>query len=580
MAPNIHRTMQTLLASLSGHPMAMLRGIAELRALALATNHRDEAAAQLAAALVEPEATAAALAACSDAARAAWAALVAAGGRLKTPVFTRQHGIIRPVGPGRMEREATWRQPASPAEELWYRGLIFRGFADLGDGPAEYIYIPNELLPATLPAAATVAVGLAPREAPVRQKYAYNTLAVDICSLLAILRERPLRVARSGQPRPADLLPLRETALLRDPVRFDLALALARQQGWLAVDRDRLVVNTQQTTAWLRSTPWEQMRTLYEAWRDSTDVGSAQHYGWNDLRRIPSLQAEGAWRNDPLLARRAILTALNQLETGPWYAINEFVAWIKQTAPDFQRPDGSYTGWYLREVATGRYLSGFESWDEVEGRLIRFILTGPLFWLAALALGEGADGQIQTFRLTPLGAAWLGRPLPEHLPRPAHLSVDEQFIVTAPLLLPLFDRFRLLRFTEPIAEPYEPGRPTRHRITRGGLARARAAGVRGRAIIEFLRRASGDRLPPRVATALARWEEHGGAVTITRGAVLRVEDASILAALRADPTLAPLLGDLLSAQAVLVRERDLPQLLKALDELGYTVRTVSSPDPT
>jgi len=553
--------------------MAMLRGIAELRALALSTNHRDDAATQLAAALAEPEATAAALVTCSEAARAAWAALAAAGGRMKTPAFTRQHGVIRPVGPGRLEREAIWRQPQSPAEELWYRGLIFRGFADLGDGPAEYIYIPAELLPATVPAVPTVADNLAPQPEPARKKHAYNTLAVDICGLLAAVRELSPRIERSGQPRPADLLPLRAGMLLPDPVRFDLAISLARSRGWLAVDRGRLVVNTQETTAWLRLTLWEQMKALYEAWRDSTDAGPAQPYGWNDLRHIPALQAEGAWRNDPVTARRAILAALSRLEPANWYGIGDFVAWIKETDPDFQRPDGSYTGWYLRDVATGRYLSGFESWDEVEGRLIRFILTGPLFWLGALTLGEDAEGQLQTFRLTSFGAAWLGRPLPEHLPRPMRLSIDEHFIITAPLLLPLFDRFRLLRFTEPIAAPYELGQPTRHRITRGGLARSREAGVRGQAIIEFLRRASGDRLPPRVAAALARWEEHSGAVTITRGAVLRVEDAGILAALRADPAVAPLLGELLSTQAALVRENDLPQLLKALAELGYTVHT-------
>jgi hypothetical protein len=60
-------------------------------------------------------------------------------------------------------------------------------------------------------------------------------------------------------------------------------------------------------------------------------------------------------------------------------------------------------------------------------------------------------------------------------------------------------------------------------------------------------------------------------VRITRGAVLRVEDASTLAALRADPAIAPLLGELISAQAVVVSQAKLPQLLKALTATGYTV---------
>ncbi len=567
--------MRTLLTSLAEHPMAMLRGIAELNDVTLTTNARDDAAAQLAVALAEPGATDAALARCSEAGRAAWTALRAAGGRMKTPIFTRGHGALRPVGPARLEREAVWLQPENGAEELWYRGLIFRGFADLGDGPAEYIYIPFDLLPAA-DAAPTEAspAALSPATEPERRLRAFNSLAVDLCALLAAIREAPARVDAAGRVRPADLARLREGLLIPDPIRIELSLALARSRGWLAVDRDRLALNSQAATGWLRATPWEQMTALFEAWRESADTGAGSASGWNDLRRIPALQAEGTWRNDPLVARRAILDMLRQLKPGSWHSVDDLIGWIKASNPDFQRPDGSYTGWYLKDVETERYLSGFETWDAVEGRLIRFVVTGPLFWLGAVALGaaEAAEGQPQSFRLTQLGAAWLGGRPPAELPRPARLAVDDQFAISAPLLVPLLDRFRLLRFTEPAVEPVELGQPTRHRITRGGLARARAAGVRAEAIVEFLQRASGGHVPPRVAAALARWDQHGGAVRITRGAVLRVEDASILAALRADAAVAPLLGDLLSAQAALVSEADLPKLLKALDELGYTAK--------
>jgi hypothetical protein len=567
--------MRTLLTSLAEHPMAMLRGIAELNGVTLHTNAREEAAAQLAAALAEPGAPDTALATCSEAGRAAWAALRAAGGRMKTPIFTRGHGALRPVGPARLEREAVWSQPQNGAEELWYRGLIFRGFADLGDGPAEYIYIPFDLLPAADAAPTEVsATALSPATEPERRLRAFNSLAVDLCALLAAIREAPIRVDAAGRVRPADLARLREGLLIPDPIRIELALALARARGWLAVDRDRLALNSQAATGWLRATPWEQMTALFDAWRESTDAGVGSAFGWNDLRRIPALQAEGTWRNDPLAARRAILEMLRQLRPGSWHSVDDLIGWIKASNPDFQRPDGSYTGWYLKDVETERYLSGFESWDAVEGRLIRFVVTGPLFWLGAVALGEGetAEGQPPSFRLTQLGAAWVGGRPPAELPRPARLAVDDQFAISAPLLVPLLDRFRLLRFTEPAAESGELGQPTRHRITRGGLARARAAGVRAEAIVEFLQRASGGHVPPRVAAALARWDQHGGAVRITRGAVLRVEDASILAALRADAAVAPLLGDLLSAQAALVNEADLPKLLKALDELGYTAK--------
>ena len=308
--------------------------------------------------------------------------------------------------------------------------------------------------------------------------------------------------------------------------------------------------------------------------------------GWNDLRHVPSVVAEGDWQNDPVRARRAILDALRELRLGGCYELNAFIAQIKATNPDFQRPDGNYGTWYLRDAQTGQYLSGFESWEQVEARLIRFIVTGPMFWLGALALGADPDGGV-IFRLTRYGAAWLGEPgsqvagpakteslplPPAEMPHPARLTVSEQFIVNAPLPLPLIDRFRLLRFTEPAGSQSELGKPTQHRITRGSLARARASGVKAETIAAFLRRASGGSLPSRVETALERWDQHGGAVRISRGAVVRVGDASILAALRSDPAVAPLLGDLISAQAVLVGEADLPKLLSALQELGYHVQ--------
>ena len=253
---------------------------------------------------------------------------------MKTPIFTRGHGVLRPVGPARLEREAVWLQPENGAEELWYRGLIFRGFADLGDGPAEYIYIPFDLLPAadSTPTEASP-TALSPATEPERRLRAFNSLAVDLCALLAAIREAPARVDAAGRVRPADLARLREGLLIPDPIRIELLLALARGRGWLAVDRDRLALNSQAATGWLRATPWEQMTALFEAWRESTDTGAGSASGWNDLRRIPALQAEGTWRNDPLAARRAILDMLRQLKPGSWHSVDDLIGWIKGVKP-------------------------------------------------------------------------------------------------------------------------------------------------------------------------------------------------------------------------------------------------------
>lgn len=575
--------MRSYLTSLGEHPMALLRGIAELRGVELTSNARNDAAAQLAAALAEPDLAVAAVRVCSPAAQAAWMALQAAGGRMKAAIFARTHGEIRPIGPGRLEREATWRRPEGPAEELWFRGLIFRVFADMGEGPLEYIYIPAELagvagagLASPAPSAAAV---LVPTQAPPQPRRQLNALAVDLCSVLATVRETPAQVDAAGRLRPAEAARLSSGLLNDDAGRLALLLTLARERGWLATDRARLVVNHQGILAWLRMAHWEQMRALFAAWQSSAD--------WNDLRHVPGLQAEGDWHNDPQGARRAILDVLRGLAPEAWYALPEVVAHIKASQPDFQRPDGDYGGWYLKDAATGRYLSGFESWDEIEGRLVRYLIEGPLFWLGAVALGKPPvpqsagsrlGGAESVFRLTRFGAAWLTGRTPADLPRPARLTVSDEFVVTAPLLCPLLDRFRLLRFTDPltektaaVSENSESLTPTatRHRITRSSLVRARSGGVKAEAVREFLQRATGSRVAPKVAAGLARFDQQAGVVRVSRGAVLRVADASLLATLRADPVIAPLLGDLISAQAVLVGEAHLARLLTLLKESGY-----------
>ncbi len=190
-----------------------------------------------------------------------------------------------------------------------------------------------------------------------------------------------------------------------------------------------------------------------------------------------------------------------------------------------------------------------------------------------MARPMGPDGAT-AFRLTAAGAAWLANTTPSELPRPTRPSVSDDFIVTAPLLCPLLDRFRLLRFTEPAPEKDnapQASTGTRHRISRTSLTRARASGLKAGAAAEFLKHVTSGRLPPRVAAALNRFDQTGGSVHISRGAVLRVADASTLASLRADPAIAPLLGDLISAQAVLIKEANLARLLSVIKDSGYDV---------
>ena len=74
--------------------------------------------------------------------------LVAQGGRAPVAVFSRTHGDIRMMGPGRMEREEPWLDPVSATEALWYRGFVYRGFDEAAEEVLEFYYLPTELFAA------------------------------------------------------------------------------------------------------------------------------------------------------------------------------------------------------------------------------------------------------------------------------------------------------------------------------------------------------------------------------------------------------------------------------------------------
>ena len=69
--------------------------------------------------------------------------LVRSEGKMPIATFSRKYGEIRQMGPGALEREEPWLDPQSHAEDLWYRGLIYKGI-DRDDPSVEFIYMPDE----------------------------------------------------------------------------------------------------------------------------------------------------------------------------------------------------------------------------------------------------------------------------------------------------------------------------------------------------------------------------------------------------------------------------------------------------
>lgn len=470
------------------------------------------------------------------------------------PTFTRRWGEVRAMGPGRLARERPWEAPISPAESLWYCGLVFRIVTQGPQQLVEVAYLPREIadrlptLPPTPPA-------LPPADEPPICRPADDTLLDDACTLLALIHNQPLRPT---------WLPLDDTNLARrlrvpHPARLSFLYHLVNRLGWLRSDRpDRLRLDPR-TTEWLQADTPTQRAVLAQAWRDDPT--------WNDLWHVPGLlpEATGSWSNDPLQTRRALLSHFSCLLSTDWHRLADVVAAIKEHDPDFQRPDGDYTTWYIRDAASGAYLSGFDCWDAVEGALIRYLLSGPMAWLGLVDLGfEAGQTEPVAVRLSAAGAVFLGLAAEAETAaeRPT-LALRPDLMVLAPAAL-RHERFQLSR----IADWVQSGDTYAYRLTPASLERARRQRIGVEDVLRFLERATAAPVPPLVRTALLRWAERGAEVRLEQGILLHTSSAELLQELLAAPATRPLIGEVLGPQAALVAVANWPRLARALVERG------------
>jgi hypothetical protein len=76
-------------------------------------------------------------------------------------------------------------------------------------------------------------------------------------------------------------------------------------------------------------------------------------------------------------------------------------------------------------------------------------------------------------------------------------------------------------------------------------------------------------VPDKVLAGLRGWQKHTASLRLEEGAVLRADRTETLQALRRDPTIAPLLGEILGPLAILVPREHLGQVRRWLAERGY-----------
>ncbi len=466
-------------------------------------------------------------------------------GRLPWAQFTRTYGEVREMGPARRDRERPFESPASVTEALWYRGILARAFFDAPAGPEEFGYIPQDIF-VLIPLEKVNVTPRMGRPASTKE-YARIFKAGDrildhTCTYLAALRV-------GASPAASFFTEAGEELTGSWMKNLSMVAGLVEGTGKLRAEAVRQFLEIDRAEALLR---------LYQAWKPSATL--------NELRLLPGLAMEGKWQNDPVRARQAVLGWLGKLEPATWWNLESFIAAVKQRSPDFQRPAGDYDTWFIKEQASGNYLRGFEHWDEVDGRLIRYLVTGVLHWLGLVdvALPE-AQEEVTAFRLSRWSGALFKDQAPAGLPQekePVIARSDAR--LSARRLVPRGVRYQLARFCE-----WEKETPDeyRYQVTPGSLARAKQQGLKVSQLVSLLNR-NAKAVPPSLLKALERWEKTGSAARLEKMVVLRVSSEEVLQALR-NSRASRFLGEPLGPAAIAIQPGAAGKLLAVLAELGY-----------
>jgi hypothetical protein len=535
--------MPTLSQSLQDHDLGHLRIIASQWGIDFDAPDKRVGLVRLTAALLDRARLEETILELPSEARLALEDLCHHEGRLPWPLFTRRYGAVREMGPGRRDRERPYGKSASPAEMLWYRALAGRAFFDGPSGPEEYAYIPEDLLP-LLPRSYNVAAAPLGRPAtPAEYAHAMpasDRILDDATTLLAALRLDLSPFPELSYPA-AFLLPLFSSAGLLDASGLPLP---------------------EPTRAFLEASRGEALALLARAWLSSKTV--------NDLRLLPGLVFEGEWQNDPLRARQAVLDFLAIIPPGKWWCLPVLIADVRQRHPDFQRQAGDYDSWFIRPENSDQFLRGFEHWEQVEGALIRYLITGPLYWLGIVEIAVPAEGKgVTAFRYSRWAGALLSGAVPEGFPpEDEKLKLGSGARLRVARLVPRAVRYQIARFCEWEQEQQDA---YRYRLTPSSLTRARQQGLTTTHFLALLSRHAGA-VPPALVKALERWEQHGAEATVEQVTVLRLSSPELLQTLRVSRA-ARFLGDPLGPTVVIIHPGAAEKVLALLAEMGYLGET-------
>ena len=548
--------MPNLIQSFQGRDIGYLRIVARLWGIELDASDTDTVLKELATALLKPELVAEIVDALTTDARSALDALVKAGGKLPWPAFSRRFGEFRAAGPGQRDREQIFLHPDSAAEILYYRALLARAFFDMPAGAQEFAYIPDDLLPLIHQV----------------ENNKNNKNSVD--SVLSVVKNEPLGRPASpkerGHPLPAS------DRLLDDATTFLAALRMGIQPPETRIpirvveeflSAARIIVGgkpkIEPVKIFLESSRRDALERLVNSWLESET--------FNELRQVPGLVCEGEWNNQPLVTREFLLNLLETVPENLWWSLSAFIRAVKEECPDFQRPAGDYDSWFIKRESDDTYLRGFGVWEEVDGALIRYLITGPLFWLGQIELATPSDAEvISAFRIVQNVIHQKTDAQRSTFNGIGKLHASSQGKITIQRPFPRAARYQIARFCE-----WDEEKPDeyRYRVTTGSLKKAGEQGLKVSQLLNLLAKNAAAEIPPSFVKALKRWELNGTEARVEVQTVLRVSRPEVLEELRKSKA-NRFLGGTLGPVTVVVKPGAQSKVLAVLAELGLLAEDV------
>ena len=535
--------MPDLTHRLSTHDLGFLKIVADFWGIDLAAPDARTAVPELVHLLLDPSLVADIVASLPQETRQALDALIINDGWMPWSRFTGQFGSKREMGPGRRDREKPYLDPVSPVETLWYRGLIGRDFLRREGLLQECAYIPDDLLERMPPV--TPKGPLPPGRPASPGETAYVIEATDrildhTCTLLAALRMGDAR---------------RSPALANWQPPFEFVHALLGAVKLITSSEQPVPEDAQ---PFLEMPRGEALAWLVRGWRESML--------FNELRLLPGVICDGTWQNDPSTTRQNILSHLGDVPEGKWWHLESFIKAVNESQPDFQRPAGDFDSWLLRDAISGESLAGIKHWDDVDGALLRYLITGPMHWLGLMDLASPAEGDpVSAFRFSAWAAALLmGQSAKGLMDEDQLIEVFSDGVLKASTLTPRLARYQIARFCLWIDETSSQ---YFYQTTPASLSQAAEQGLKI-VHLEKLLKKHGQTLPPILLRALQQWQKSGSQVRIHPAMILRVETPQILQALRDSPA-GRFLGEALGPTSVMIHPQAVEKVASALTRLGY-----------